>query len=70
MFGLFSSIRLMTAESSTSLSELDQTTSLKDTLDGLNALLDDDLVGIFPPLAISDGFSRGEDPGKWIECVS
>lgn len=34
--------------SSTSLSELDQVASLKETLDGLDALLNDDLVGLFP----------------------
>ena len=35
----------MATASSTSLSELDQMASLKETLDGLDALLNDDLVG-------------------------
>jgi hypothetical protein len=44
IFGYFTGTRLATA-SSTSLSELDQMASLKETLDGLDALLNDDLVG-------------------------
>jgi hypothetical protein len=43
MFSLLSSTRLTTAGSSTSLSELDQVAALKETLEGLDALLNDDL---------------------------
>lgn len=46
MFNLFSPTRLTTAGSSTSLSELDQVAALKSTLEGLDALLNDDLNGI------------------------
>lgn len=45
MFGLFSGPRLTTASSSTSLSELDQVSALKESMDGLDALLNDDLIG-------------------------
>jgi hypothetical protein len=44
MFGYLSA---KTTGSSSSLSELDQVASLKETLDGLDALLNDDLIGIF-----------------------
>lgn len=37
----------MTYGSSTSLSELDQVASLKEALEGLDALLNDDLNGMF-----------------------
>ena len=46
MFGLLSGTRLTTAGSSTSLSELDQVSALKETVDGLDALLNDDLIGL------------------------
>ena len=48
MFSLFSSINLTTHGSSTSLSELDQVASLKEALEGLDALLNDDLNGVVP----------------------
>jgi hypothetical protein len=48
MFGLLSTTKLTTHGSSTSLSELDQVASLKEALEGLDALLNDDLSGIFP----------------------
>lgn len=47
MFGLLSPTKLTTYGSSTSLSELDQVASLKEALEGLDALLNDDLGGIF-----------------------
>lgn len=47
MFGLLSGTRLTTAGSSTSLSELDQVSALKESLDGLDALLNDDLMGTY-----------------------
>lgn len=46
MFSLLSPTRLTTAGSSTSLSELDQVAALKSALEGLDALLNDDLNGI------------------------
>jgi hypothetical protein len=45
MFGLFSPTRLTTHGSSTQLSELDRVASLKESLEGLDALLNDDLDG-------------------------
>jgi len=45
MFGLLGGTRLTTAGSSTSLSELDHVSALKESLDGLDALLNDDLIG-------------------------
>ena len=47
MFGLLSTTKLTTHGSSTSLSELDQVASLKEALEGLDSLLNDDLSGIF-----------------------
>jgi Protein of unknown function (DUF3808) len=46
IFNLFSSINLTTHESSTSLSELDQVASLKEALEGLHLLMNDDLNGV------------------------
>jgi hypothetical protein len=46
MFSLLSSIGLGSVESSTSLSELDQESDLKEALGGLDALLNDDFDGI------------------------
>jgi hypothetical protein len=45
MFGLLSGPRLTSASSSASLSELDQVSALKESMDGLDALLNDDLIG-------------------------
>ena len=47
MFNLLSPTNLTTHGSSTSLSELDQVASLKEALEGLDALLNDDLNGLF-----------------------
>jgi hypothetical protein len=46
MFNLLSPTKLTTHGSSTSLSELDQVASLKEALEGLDALLNDDLNGL------------------------
>jgi len=47
IFNLFSPINLLTTHgSSTSLSGLDQMTSLKEALEGLDMLMNDDLIGI------------------------
>ena len=43
MFNFLSTTKLTTHGSSTSLSELDQVASLKEALEGLDALLNDDL---------------------------
>jgi len=43
MFGIFSSTKLTSAGSSASLSELDQVAALKEALEGLDFLLNDDL---------------------------
>ena len=45
MFSVFSPGRLTTAGSSTSLNELDQVAALKESLEGLDFLLNDDLNG-------------------------
>lgn len=46
MFNLFSSTKLASHGSSSSLSELDQVAALKESLEGLDYLLNDDLLGI------------------------
>ena len=45
VFGLFGGSKIQHSGSSTSLSDLDPVAALQQTLDGLNALLDDDLNG-------------------------
>lgn len=45
MFSLFSSLKLTMVGSSTPLYELDELSALKETLEGLDALLNDDLNG-------------------------
>lgn len=68
MFGLLSGTRLTTAGSSTSLSELDQVFALKESMDGLDALLNDDLIGT-APLMRALIFRSGKDPSKRFEWV-
>ena len=46
MFSFLSSTKVTVEESSTFLSELDQAASLQESIDGLDALLNDDLKGI------------------------
>ena len=48
MFGLLSPTKLVATGSSTSLSELDRVAALKEALDGLDALLNDDLRSLSP----------------------
>jgi len=71
MFGLLSPTRLTTHGSSTSLSELDQVASLKEALEGLDALLNDDLSGnsLLRNL-VSLSVRRGKDSCEWNERVS
>ena len=65
MFGLLSGTRLTTAGSSTSLSELDQVSALKESMD---ALLNNDLIGT-APLMRALIFRSGKDPSKRFEWV-
>jgi len=51
MFSILSPTRLTTAGSSTSLNELDQVSALKEALEGLDKLLNDDLNGSFTSLS-------------------
>ena len=68
MFSLFSSTKLASSGSSTSLSELDQVAALKETIEGLNFLLNDDLVGVSVPSTILTN-RRREAIGFWLECI-
>jgi hypothetical protein len=45
LFSFFSPVRVPATGSSTSLSELDHVAALKEALDGLDTLLDDDIKG-------------------------
>ena len=72
MFNLLSPTNLTTHGSSTSLSELDQVASLKEALEGLDALLNDDLNGLSYCEREKKFLSvrSGEDTCEWVERVS
>jgi len=72
MFGLLSTTKLATHGSSTSLSELDQVASLKEALEGLDALLNDDLSGKFSycEKRVSLSVRSGKDSCEWVQRVS
>jgi len=69
MFGWLYGPRLTTASSSASLSELDKVSALKESVDGLDALMNDDLIGNanhhYRPLIRR----RGTDIGEWVKCI-
>jgi hypothetical protein len=69
MFSLFSSTKVSTSSSSTSLSELDQVAALKETIDGLNLLLNDDLNGRLHWFNLMT-IRGGEDINIRIQCIS
>jgi hypothetical protein len=70
MFNLLSPVRVAATGSSTSLSELDHAASLKDALDGLDALLNDDLGGIPDNETDKSNCRSGENSYKWDERIS
>jgi hypothetical protein len=71
MFNLLSPTKLTTHGSSTSLSELDQVASLKEALEGLDALLNDDLNGLsYCEREKFLSVRSGEDTCEWVERVS
>ena len=69
MFGLLYGPRLTTTSSSASLSELDKVSALKESMDGLDALMNDNLIGKANHHYCLLIRRRGTDIGEWIKRI-